>query len=933
MIPFDHRQRDTIPVEFFSAHDVILFLAALGVGLAGSQVAFRLLPSEGGQRRALFTLLSGIALGGTAWAVFLLSLDGFFPFLSASLPVGATLVAVSLCVAGAVGAMAATVYGGRGARDILLAGSLLASAASCALFVVMSGLTAPLELGYDLTAVLGAMVLSTALFGLGLRRLKRSGDRRGRALAAILFGVTLPALNLASLAAILPFSEWVAASATPGALALQPLTVVFVSELIAGLLLVRAGAAVDRQQATRTEQENARLRQLADCTFEGILVHRAGLVLDANSAFCVLAGLPLEAIIGRAVTALAPDFTVPDGAARPVELELHRADGGCLPVEMLSRELSYGDGAALVTAVRDITERRAAEQNARDRRHVADLQREAEELRERARIAAETSRAKSAFLAMMSHEIRTPMNAVLGLATALLEDDLADEQRRMVSAIRESGESLLRILNDILDFSKLDAGRLTFEPIPFSPATLTQEAVSVHGPAAMAKGVNLHAETDPDLPAMLLGDAGRIRQVLMNLVSNAVKFTDAGEVAIRTRCLGRLGTAVRVRWEVQDTGIGVPPDKLARLFDEFVQADDSITRRFGGSGLGLAISRRIVEQMGGEISVDSQLGAGSLFRFSLTLQQAAALKTAAGGRRGDHAEALRALSRKLGRKLRLLLAEDNPTNQFVMEQLLRGFDIVLDVEADGRAAVAAAAANRYDAIFMDMRMPEMDGLAATRAIRRLGGPAATVPVIALTANAFPGDVKACLAAGMTHFVAKPVASDVLFQALVDALSAPQEAGPPAPPGSEAGHPAPAIDTDALGTLLDVLGQDTVRRMVEIFESETEARLHRLGGTPADAAALREEMHTLKGAAITVGAPRLSALAGAAETRLKQDGTAALPELPALSAAFDAFRQAAAGLDLRAGVRPRTPPHAERAFGTTGLAPWPPTKGTPLEPVS
>lgn len=887
--------------EFLSAHDLRLLLAALGLGLAGSQLTFLLLPSrqQDALRCAPRVMLSGLVLGATACGVFVLSLKGFFPFLRTPLPLGSSAVAVLLCAAGAVGSMAATACGGRGARDILLAGSLLASAASCALFVVISGLTAPLELAYNLSAVLGAMVGSTVLFGLGLRRVKRSSDSRGRALAAALFGVALPALNVASMASILPFSDWEVAAATPGALALQPLTVVFVSELITGLLLVRAGAVVDRQQAIRTEQENARLRQLADSTFEGILVHRAGLILDANSAFCAMVGLPLEALTGRAVTVFAPAFAVPYGATRQVEIELCRPDGGRLPVEMLSRDLSFGDGAAQVTAVRDITERRAAERSARDRQRVAELQRETEELRERARIAGETSRAKSAFLAMMSHEIRTPMNAVLGLASALLDGNLPDEQRRVASAIRESGEALLRILNDILDLSKLDAGRLTFELVPFSPAALTQEAVSVHGPAAMAKGLNIQAETDPDLPSTLMGDAGRIRQVLMNLVSNAVKFTNTGEIAIRTRCLGRMGNAVRMMWEVRDTGIGVRPEKLGRLFDEFVQADDSITRRFGGSGLGLAISRRIVEQMGGEIQVDSRLGAGSVFRFSLTLQQTAAPVVASGGRRCDHAEALRARLRQLGRKARLLVAEDNPTNQFVLEQLLRGFDIMVDVKADGRAAVQAAAAQLYDVICMDMRMPEMDGLQATRAIRRLTGAAATVPIIALTANAYAEDVKACLDAGMTHFVAKPVEIDRLFEALVDALSAQSKTAGPILPGGEAPAAAQVLDTHTLGMLSDALGPEVVIRMVEIFQAETEARLARFAGDTLDEARLRDEVHALKGTAGTVGAQHLSRLAAAAEARLKQANAKDLPELPALSAAFDAYMNAVMRLDLMA----------------------------------
>jgi CheY-like chemotaxis protein len=227
-----------------------------------------------------------------------------------------------------------------------------------------------------------------------------------------------------------------------------------------------------------------------------------------------------------------------------------------------------------------------------------------------------------------------------------------------------------------------------------------------------------------------------------------------------------------MQWEVRDSGIGVAADKLGQLFVEFTQADESIARRFGGSGLGLAISRRIIEQMGGEIQVESRPGEGSTFRFDVTLPQAAgpALETPAP--RTDQPERFRAALRRLGRPMRVLLAEDNTTNQFVVKLLLRGFDVVIDTVGDGRAALNSASTASYDAICMDMLMPEMDGLQATRAIRDLGGQAATMPIIAMTANAFAEDIQACMEAGMTHFVAKPVSRDKLLQALEDALAAP-----------------------------------------------------------------------------------------------------------------------------------------------------------------
>ena len=240
---------------------------------------------------------------------------------------------------------------------------------------------------------------------------------------------------------------------------------------------------------------------------------------------------------------------------------------------------------------------------------------ETELLRERERHAREANRAKSGFLAVMSHEIRTPMNAVLGLTGTLLDEPLPEQQREVVEAIRDAGDDLLRILNDILDYSKLEAGRMTFEALVFCPESLSHNIGSMLGPRAAAKGLIFSIASDPDLPPALFGDAGRIRQVLLNLCGNAVKFTEAGEVALEARCISRTSETATVEWQVRDTGIGIPPDKLDKLFAEFAQADDSISRRFGGSGLGLAISKRLVEQMGGDIGVE--FGAGQRHLFPL----------------------------------------------------------------------------------------------------------------------------------------------------------------------------------------------------------------------------------------------------------------------------------------------------------------------------
>jgi signal transduction histidine kinase/ActR/RegA family two-component response regulator len=388
---------------------------------------------------------------------------------------------------------------------------------------------------------------------------------------------------------------------------------------------------------------------------------------------------------------------------------------------------------------------------------------ETELMHQRQQQAEAENRAKSNFLAVMSHEIRTPMNGVLGLTSTLLDMDLGVKQRQIAKMIRESGGTLMRIINDILDLSKLDAGHLLFESSAFSPEMLSHNTVSVLLPGAQAKHLVLTVKAEPDVPTAVLGDAGRIRQILMNLVSNAVKFTEKGAIEVRVRCPSVTADSATIEWAVADTGIGIASDKLSAVFEEFVQADASITRRFGGSGLGLAISKRLAEQMGGELRVESTVGEGTCFTFSLILPLSET--PAESDSDGRTTAALKDLIADLGRPLRVLVAEDSAINQFVAATLLEDIGVDADIVGDGLEAVASATRNRYDLILMDMQMPEMDGIEATRALRARGGRLATVPIIALTANAFDEDVRSCLDAGMNDFISKPIERERLLAAI------------------------------------------------------------------------------------------------------------------------------------------------------------------------
>lgn len=629
----------------------------------------------------------------------------------------------------------------------------------------------------------------------------------------------------------------------------------------AGRIVKLRGTFQDITRSKETElalrASERRYRMLAD-----LLPGTVVLMFDTDLRITLLAGAELARfgvnaaqVEGQLLPDILPEphrsellplcYEVLSGVPYHIDYVFNREvfDTALLPVEITPGQISGG-----LIVGRNITV---------ERQIAADLLRAKE-------TAEQTERARSAFLASISHEIRTPLNAVIASAELLLASALPETQRSLVETIRVGGESLLAIANNVLDLSKMEAGRLEIVAEPVDVRAIVEAVITLFRRDAERKGLAFTAAIDPALPSLVMTDGTRLRQILINLVSNAIKFTDRGSVLITADVVDPNADQPQVALAVHDTGIGIAAEQLPRLFQPFTQLDGERTRR-GGAGLGLAISAQLAHVMGGELSVASQPGRGSTFTLRLPVERFAAPETAP--------------TSELAASLRVLVAEDNAINQQVALHLLRVLGHHVTIVANGREAVQAVQSHPFDVVLMDLQMPEMDGEEATRQIRVLGDQIRQPRIIALTAYAFAGMRERCLAAGMDGFLNKPVRLQDLRQAL-------QPYTQPMKPitGASPVVRDQVIDWEVFNELLAALGSDQVEMAVkarELIRREFQQQLEQLASSiaHADPEQIRRIAHRLKGGARQVGAVRVAAAAQAIE----QAAASQMPLEPLLSA--------------------------------------------------
>lgn len=757
------------------SYDPWLLLLSCSIAILASYVAFhhteRLNSAGTGRSKTLWLVTSAASMGSGIWSMHFVGMlavrfstemhQGYDPWLT-----GLSFV---FAIVGSAIAFYLIDARRRERTAPIKAGVPLALGIGAMHYTGMAGMHMAARLAYDpflfAFSIVAALLLSTlAICILLSRRGEAKRTWRGAPFkGAFVMGLSIAAMHYTAMVgtSFVPVSGSVdVASSLSGR---------FMAVLDAGVILLIIGLSfvaslVDRQlalQKSRVEESQGFLKAVLDGAVEGIIaITETGIIQSINAAGADMFDYSVAEVVGQNVEMLMPLEGRAEHEGFLANSHLHtgrilgqqrelvalRRDGTTFPITLSVSPMKFGGEKMYVGVCADDTVRK---------QHEAELVRAKEE-------AESANQAKSDFLATMSHEIRTPMNGVLGMATLLLDEEMPPEQLEQIKVIKDSGEALLSLLGNILDLSKVEAGHLDLEAVDFSLNNLLDSVSALWESRLKSQGIDFTIHIDRDVPPVVRSDPGRLRQVLFNLVGNAAKFTEEGSVSVKVSQRSLEEEELELRFSVTDTGVGIRPERQASLFDKFTQADSSITRKYGGTGLGLSICKQLAVLLGGEIGVQSQLGTGSTFWFTVRCEH--------GDPKAESDEAwlfdaAAETTLEEGRKLRILAAEDNHINQTILMAMVEKAGHRIDMVNDGVEAVAAVLRSPYDLVLMDVQMPVMDGITATGKIRELPDAVNHIPIIAVTANAMMGDREKYLAAGMNDYVTKPINPKRLFAAI------------------------------------------------------------------------------------------------------------------------------------------------------------------------